>query len=73
MKLKILSLEGILFEGETPQVSLPGKDGEITVLKGHIPIITLLKGGLVKTPEKEISISGGFAEITGEKVVVLAD
>lgn len=73
MKLKILSLDGILFEGETSQVSLPAKDGEVTILKGHIPVITLLKKGKVKTVDKEFEVSGGFAEITGEKVVVLAN
>ncbi len=73
MFLKILSLEGSLFEGEADQITLPGKDGEITVLKGHIPVITMLKEGVIKTPEKSFDILGGFAEITGEKVVVLAD
>ncbi len=73
MELKIFSLEGTLYEGETDQVSLPALDGEITVLKEHIPLITLLKKGVVKTKEKNIEISGGFAEVTGSKVVVLAN
>lgn len=73
MKLQIFSLEGKLYEGETDQVSLPALDGEITVLKEHIPLITLLKKGVVKTKEKNIEIPGGFAEVTGDKVVVLAN
>lgn len=73
MNLQILSLEGIQYEGEVSQVTLPSTNGEITVLKGHIPLITILIEGVIKTPEKSISIVGGFAEITGEKVVVLAN
>ena len=73
MQLKIYSLQGVVYEGETASVSLPAKDGEITVLKGHIPLITILKEGEIKTKEKNIPIKKGFAEITGEKVVVLVD
>lgn len=73
MKLQIFSLQGTVYEGETTEVTLPAKDGEITVLKGHIPLITLLKAGEIKTKEKNIPIKKGFAEINGEKVVVLVD
>jgi len=73
MHLQILSLGGTLFEGEVAQVSLPAKDGEITILKNHIPLITILKKGEVKFEGKNISIEGGFAEIDGKKVVVLAN
>lgn len=73
MQLKIYSLQGTVHEGEVSQVSLPAVDGEITVLKGHIPLITLLKEGEIKTKEKNIPIKKGFAEINGEKVVVLVD
>ncbi len=73
MILKIYTLDGTKFEGEVSQVSLPGKDGEITILPHHIPVITILQKGLVKTPNESIEIEGGVAEIDGEKVVVLAN
>ncbi|MFA6463428.1 MAG: hypothetical protein WCV55_00280 [Candidatus Paceibacterota bacterium] len=73
MQIKIYSLQGTVYEGETTEVTLPAQDGEITVLKGHIPLITLLKEGEIRTKEKNIPIKKGFAEITGEKVVVLVD
>ncbi len=77
MKLLVYSLEGSLFEGDVAQVSLPAKDGEITILPEHIPLITILKKGLIKighgSDMREIEIPGGFAEIDGEKVVVLAN
>ena len=73
MKLQIFSLQGTIYEGDVSQVTLPAKDGEITVLKGHIPLITILKEGEIKTESKNILIKRGFAEIDGEKVVVLID
>ncbi len=71
MELRIYSLEGIKFEGEVSQVSLPTTDGEITVLKNHIPLITTLKQGKIKAGMEDIEINGGFAEVGNNKVVVL--
>lgn len=71
MQLKIYSLTETLFEGETDSISLPTSDGEITVLKGHIPLITILKEGEIKFSNQVINIKKGFAEIDGKKVVVL--
>lgn len=73
MKLQILSLSGTLFEGDISQVTLPASDGEITVLPKHIPLITLLQKGEIKFNGENLSIEGGFAEVDGEKVVVLAN
>ena len=73
MELKIYSLEGTQFEGQVSQVSLPASNGEITILKNHIPIITTLKKGFIKFNDQKISIIGGFAEIGKNKVVVLVN
>lgn len=73
MELKIYSLEGTKYEGTVSQVSLPTTNGEITVLKNHIPVITTLKAGQVKYGKETIFIEGGFAEIGNNKVVVLVN
>lgn len=73
MKLSIHTLDGTKFEGDAVQVSLPTTDGEITVLKNHIPLITTLKTGYIRFTDNNIAISGGFAEISKDKVVVLAN
>ncbi len=73
MKLQIFSLQGLVYEGKTASITLPARDGEITVLKGHLPLITLIKDGEIRTKEKNIPIKKGFAEIDGERVVVLID
>ncbi len=47
-KLKILTPDEKLFDGEVSQVVLPTKAGEITVLANHIPLISLLSIGEIK-------------------------
>lgn len=73
--LFIIALDKILFEGETNSVTLPGSEGELTILKNHIPLITPLKEGNIKlkTKKEELNfrINGGVLEVKPEKVVVL--
>jgi F-type H+-transporting ATPase subunit epsilon len=59
------------------EVTLPGWDGEIGILPAHTPLITLLGIGLVTFREGSkktaVAVRGGFAEIAGDAVRVLAD
>ena len=78
MKLSIITPERILIDSEeVTRVTLPTTDGEITVLSGHAPVITILNPGeLVIGNEKEtrpLAVSGGFVEITKKSVRILAD
>lgn len=60
-------------------VAVPGAEGDFGVLPGHAPTITALRPGVVSvfatmgSASDDIFVSGGFAEITDERVVVLAD
>ena len=78
MKLSIITPERILIDSEeVTRVTLPTTDGEITVLSGHAPVITILNPGeLVIGNEKEtrpLAVSGGCVEITKKSVRILAD
>ena len=59
------------------EVTLPGWDGEIGILPAHTPLITLLGIGVVTFREgakkTSVAVRGGFAEIAGDAVRVLAD
>jgi F-type H+-transporting ATPase subunit epsilon len=59
-KLKILTPDEKLFEGEVVSVNLPTKVGEITLLANHIPLISLLSIG--KITIKESLDSGNVAQ-----------
>ena len=60
------------------EVTLPAEQGEIGVLPGHTPLITLLGTGVVAFKNAgaaagAVAVRGGFAEIAGDVVRVLAD
>ncbi|KJD31305.1 ATP synthase subunit delta [Tamlana nanhaiensis] len=48
MYLEIVSPEATLFSSEVDSVVVPGVNGEFELLKGHAPIVSLLKEGTVK-------------------------
>lgn len=55
----------------------PGVEGYFGVLPGHAPFLTSLKSGEVAYRvggvEHYLAVSGGFAEVRGERVILLAD
>ena len=77
LKFEIITPEKVVLEETVDQITLPTTEGEITVLPNHIPLVSILNPGEVvaKKGNEEIamSCSGGFIEVTPEKVLVLAD
>lgn len=75
--LKLIAPDGVKYESEATEITLPTVDGEITVLPNHMPLITLLKPGeiIIKNSSKtvELATEGGIAEITSHLVKVMAD
>ncbi len=81
LELKIVTPEKLILQEMVDQVSLPTTNGEITILPGHIPLISgLASGDIVAMTDGEyvpMAVSGGFIEVKkeGEKtfVAILAD
>lgn len=77
INFKIATPERVVFHDQIDQITLPTKQGEITVLPNHVPLISILKPGELKIvkdkQETFLSVSGGFIEVLSDKVVVLAD
>jgi F-type H+-transporting ATPase subunit epsilon len=76
--LEIVSPEKLLLSRPVDMVVIPAYEGEMGVLPGHSPMIVLLRGGTVQLYDGEqvterLFVSGGFAEVTPERVTVLAD
>lgn len=69
MELEIISPTGILFKGETNNVSFPGTAGSFDVLPHHAPMIAALGEGVIryqtndKEEQQEIKIQSGFVEV----------
>jgi F-type H+-transporting ATPase subunit epsilon len=79
LTLDIVTQERRLLTAETSQVTAETVDGEVTILPGHIPLLTRLKEGLLryldeKGHEEIVAIFGGFLEVDeAGKISILAD
>ena len=76
--LEIVSPEKLLLSRAVEMVVIPASEGELGVLPNHAPMIVLLRGGTIRIyagtqVTDQLYVSGGFAEITPERVTVLAD
>lgn len=76
--LYLVTPERKLYEQEVSSVTLPVKEGQITVLSNHTPYIGALQAGEItvrNNDEKEeyIAISGGFVEFNKNRLVVLVE
>ena len=68
LRLKIISPEKRIFDGEVNRVTVPGTLGEFEILVNHAPIISSLESGKVSyeitTGElKQLEIESGFVEV----------
>ena len=75
---ELITPESVVFEGEVRSVVLSGVEGDMTILPGHAPVVTLLFPGMVFAIDAEgqgrrAFVRGGLVEITGAKVTILAD
>lgn len=75
----IVTPEATLASEEAYMVVVPGTEGEMGFLAGHEPLVAVLSTGTVRiTRERDgetrrYVVQGGYVEITGTKVIVLAD
>src|SRR5438309_11866636 len=75
--LEVVTPERKVFEAEVERVEVPGLDGELGILPGHTPLVSLLKpAGLLSyhigNDTGEMAISDGLVEISSDRVTVLA-
>ena len=73
LRLKVISPEKILFDGDVESVTVPGTLGEFEVLENHAPIISSLNAGkmMFVVPNEgkmEINIAGGLVEVQKNEV-----
>lgn len=78
LHFEIVTPERVVLKEEVQQVTLPTRDGEITVLPKHVSLVSVLKAGVLEIKNAEgvietMAVSGGFVEVLPDKVVVLAD
>ncbi|NLA93692.1 MAG: F0F1 ATP synthase subunit epsilon [Bacteroidales bacterium] len=73
-KLRIITPNKLLFEGEVESVTLPGTVGSFSVLDNHAPIISSLERGKVVYRNAncvvEYELDSGFAEVRDNTLTV---
>ena len=77
MKLEIVTAERVVYSEEISVLVAPGADGELGILPSHAPLLTTLAPGEIKVTkdgeETFVVVSGGFLEVLGNKVTILAN
>jgi len=82
IKFQLYSLEGIKFDDDVAEVTLPTMSGEIGVLSNHMPLISVASRGVVyirrkgsdRDDQREVfGISGGAIQVEDNTVKLLVD
>ena len=76
-KIEIISPERIIFSGDIKMVTLPSYEGDMSVLKQHISIITFLRPGIIRVQKnegnfEEFFVQDGTVEYFNDSLVVLS-
>ena len=73
-KVEIISPENSILKTETSEVVIPSYEGEMGVLKDHIPLITFLRPGIIKIidgNEKKFFVEEGTVEFSNNSLLIL--
>ncbi len=77
LKLEIVTPEKRVLDAEVESVTVPTASGEAGIFPNHAPLVSALKPGILSYSQKggaeKLAVSGGFVEVSGNKVSVLAD
>jgi F-type H+-transporting ATPase subunit epsilon len=77
LTLEIVTPEAKVYSDTIDSVVIPTVEGEIGILPGHIPLLTQVEHGELRvskgTAIQWLAVGGGFAQIDGDKVRVLAE
>ena len=75
--LRIITPDRVFYKGEVSMVEFNTIEGEIGVLKKHVPTTVIISPGILTITEaegtKEAALHAGFAEILQDEVVILAE
>ena len=78
VSFELVSPEKLLISEAVDMVVVPGSEGNFGVLPGHAPLISTIRPGVIeiyagRQVVNRIFIAGGFAEVTPERLTILAE
>src|SRR5690348_1384909 len=82
IRLQLITLSGTKFDDDVYEVLVPTMDGQIGVLPGHMPLISVAKNGVISVRRNErdldiamehFAVSGGVVEVVDNTLRILVD
>ena len=77
IQFELVSPERLLVSEPVEMVVVPGTEGDFGVLPGHAPLLSVIRPGVINVHTggaiERIYVDSGFAEVTPESCVVLAE
>jgi F-type H+-transporting ATPase subunit epsilon len=78
MQCDVVSVKESIYSGQVTMLIAKGAGGELGILPGHAPLVTLLQPGPIRVQlengtEEIVYVSGGVLEVQPHVVTVLAD
>ena len=80
LRVSVISPEKVLYEGEADSLVVPAYDGEVGVLTGHAPMMTLLgrgelrlSGGGAGGGTRRFAVDGGFMQVADNEVRIVTE
>jgi F-type H+-transporting ATPase subunit epsilon len=77
LTVSVISPEAVLFEGAAEAVVAPAFDGQVGILTGHAPMVTLLGTGELRVGSadsgRRFRVEGGFLQVVDDVVRVVTE
>jgi F-type H+-transporting ATPase subunit epsilon len=77
MHVTVISPDAAMFDGDADSVTATAFDGEVGILPGHAPFMTLLGRGRLRVRRAEVvsefKVEGGFLQVVGDRVRIVAE
>ncbi len=77
LTLEIVTPDARVYQDTIDTVVIPTAEGEVGILPGHIPLLAQVEHGELRVTKgadsQLLAVSGGFVEVEGDRVHVLAE
>ena len=73
-KVEIISPDKSIIKSDTTEVTIPSFEGEMGILKDHIPLITFLRPGIIEIKdqiERKYFVEDGTVEFSNNNLLIL--
>lgn len=78
LHVELVAADGKIWEGSAHQVSARGIEGEVGILPGHSPLLTVLAPGEIRieggdSGGRKVSVEGGFMSVDRDRVTIVSE